>query len=137
VDGPPLVDDPSLISLDCEMVRDGDDAQMVARLSLVHQDGTTILDAWVQPDRPVARYKTHITGATPARLAEATYSRYEKIKSGLCRKEEFFQTRPAPPPATIMPSMVGSRTIPFPTKDLGSHALTPIKTLTLDNTLRT
>ena len=65
---------PSLISLDCEMVRDVDDKQMLARVALIHQDGSVLFDEWLKPPRPVARYKTHITGATPELLGGATMS---------------------------------------------------------------
>ncbi|OZJ03529.1 hypothetical protein BZG36_03415 [Bifiguratus adelaidae] len=60
-----------LIGMDCEMVLTVDGPQ-VARVSLIGEDGKSLLDELVRPSVPVTDYLTQYSGMTAERLSQTT-----------------------------------------------------------------
>ncbi|XP_052834001.1 RNA exonuclease 4 [Octopus bimaculoides] len=62
------------VALDCEMVGTGPlaDIDMLARASLVNQDGECIYDRYVKPSQKITSYRTSVSGITPDLLIDAT-----------------------------------------------------------------
>eukprot|EP00450_Noctiluca_scintillans_P026169 CAMPEP_0194516538 /NCGR_PEP_ID=MMETSP0253-20130528/49445_1 /TAXON_ID=2966 /ORGANISM="Noctiluca scintillans" /LENGTH=263 /DNA_ID=CAMNT_0039360401 /DNA_START=23 /DNA_END=811 /DNA_ORIENTATION=- len=60
----------NVVAMDCEMVGVGVDGlrSVLARVSVVDHNGTTIFDAFVRPKEEVTDYRTWITGITKATL---------------------------------------------------------------------
>lgn len=56
------------IAMDCEMVGDEDDGDMLARVSIVNNLGECIYDKYVKPTLPVANYRTWVSGIRPQDL---------------------------------------------------------------------
>jgi RNA exonuclease 4 len=61
------------IAMDCEMVGVGDDGKrsILARVSVVNEDGNVVLDTFVAPTEPVADYRTRVSGVRPQDLRGA------------------------------------------------------------------
>lgn len=61
------------IALDCEMVGIGPNGRdhMLARVSIVNENGDIILDRYVKPTQPVVDYRTKYSGITPTHLESA------------------------------------------------------------------
>lgn len=55
------------LALDCEMVGVGEDGRrsVLARVSVVNEDGNVILDVFVQPTERVTDYRTAVSGVRP------------------------------------------------------------------------
>ncbi|KAI7870967.1 hypothetical protein BDF14DRAFT_1766826 [Spinellus fusiger] len=68
-----------LIAVDCEMVLTASGSAL-ARVTLIDEDGTVLLDEVVKPDEPVMDYLTHYSGITPEILANAhcSFTRAQK-----------------------------------------------------------
>eukprot|EP00962_Isochrysis_galbana_P009762 scaffold2714_cov123-Isochrysis_galbana.AAC.2 len=60
-----------LLSIDCEMCLAGETKQL-ARVAVVDEAGTTLLDELIVPELPVTDHLTRFSGITPALLATAT-----------------------------------------------------------------
>ncbi|KAJ4727527.1 RNA exonuclease 4 [Melia azedarach] len=61
------------VAIDCEMVGGGSDGSLdlCARVCLVDEDENVIFHAYVQPQIPVANYRSEVTGLTEERLKDA------------------------------------------------------------------
>ncbi|KAI8644964.1 hypothetical protein BD408DRAFT_412430 [Parasitella parasitica] len=62
-----------LIAVDCEMVLTANGSSL-ARITLIDEDGSALLDELVKPDQPIVDYLTRFSGITPARMKTATCS---------------------------------------------------------------
>ncbi|KAL9550864.1 hypothetical protein MBANPS3_004527 [Mucor bainieri] len=62
-----------LIAVDCEMVLTVKGSSL-ARITLIDEDGSVLLDELVKPDQPIVDYLTRYSGITPARMKTATCS---------------------------------------------------------------
>ncbi|CEP14692.1 hypothetical protein [Parasitella parasitica] len=62
-----------LIAVDCEMVLTVNGSSL-ARITLIDEDGSLLLDELVKPDQPILDYLTRFSGITPARMKTATCS---------------------------------------------------------------
>ncbi|KAI8385602.1 hypothetical protein BD560DRAFT_452573 [Blakeslea trispora] len=62
-----------IIAVDCEMVLTVKGSAL-ARITLIDEDGSVLLDEMVKPDQPVIDYLTKYSGITPADLKTATCS---------------------------------------------------------------
>ncbi|CAO3656556.1 unnamed protein product [Mucor fragilis] len=62
-----------LIAVDCEMVLTVKGSSL-ARITLIDEDGSVLLDELVKPDEPIVDYLTRYSGITPARMKTATCS---------------------------------------------------------------
>ncbi|KAI7898958.1 uncharacterized protein BX663DRAFT_479047 [Cokeromyces recurvatus] len=62
-----------LVAVDCEMVLT-EMGSTLARITLIDEDGSVLLDELVKPDAPVIDYLTQYSGITPAAMSEATCS---------------------------------------------------------------
>lgn len=62
-----------LIAVDCEMVLTVSGSSL-ARITLIDEDGSVLLDELVKPDQPIIDYLTRYSGITPARMKTATCS---------------------------------------------------------------
>ena len=62
-----------LIALDCEMVGAGVDGRksILARVSVVNEDGNVVLDTFVSPTEYVVDYRTQVSGVRPSDLKGA------------------------------------------------------------------
>ena len=62
-----------VIALDCEMVGCGEDGKrsVLARVSVVNEDGNVVLDTFVAPGERVVDYRTRVSGVRPSDLAHA------------------------------------------------------------------
>ncbi|KAJ8682281.1 hypothetical protein QAD02_018073 [Eretmocerus hayati] len=57
------------IAMDCEMVGIGDGQEsMIARVSIVNQNGFCVYDKYVKPTEPVVDYRTAVSGIRPQHL---------------------------------------------------------------------
>ena len=61
------------IALDCEMVGVGEDGKrsILARVSVVNEDGNVVLDSFVAPTEAVTDYRTRVSGVRPQDLRGA------------------------------------------------------------------
>jgi len=61
------------VALDCEMVGCGEDGKrsVLARVSVVNEDGNVVLDTFVAPGERVVDYRTRVSGVRPADLRDA------------------------------------------------------------------
>ena len=61
------------IALDCEMVGVGEDGRrsILARVSVVNEDGNVVLDTFVAPTEHVTDYRTRVSGVRPVDLRGA------------------------------------------------------------------
>jgi len=62
-----------IIAMDCEMVGVGEDGRrsILARVSVVNEDGNVVLDTFVAPTEPVTDYRTRVSGVRPQDLRGA------------------------------------------------------------------
>lgn len=62
-----------LVALDCEMVGVGVDGKksILARVSVVNEDGNVVLDTFVSPTEYVVDYRTNVSGVRPSDLKAA------------------------------------------------------------------
>merc|ERR1712061_462439 len=62
----------NVVALDCEMGGVGPEGvdSVLARVSIVDNEGCVLLDQFVQPSQYVTDYRTHITGMTAATFRE-------------------------------------------------------------------
>ena len=62
-----------VIALDCEMVGCGEDGKrsVLARVSVVNEDGNVVLDTFVAPGERVVDYRTRVSGVRPSDLTHA------------------------------------------------------------------
>ena len=62
-----------VIALDCEMVGCGEDGKrsVLARVSVVNEDGNVVLDTFVAPGERVVDYRTRVSGVRPSDLQHA------------------------------------------------------------------
>ena len=62
-----------IIALDCEMVGCGEDGKrsVLARVSVVNEDGNVVLDTFVAPGERVVDYRTRVSGVRPSDLQHA------------------------------------------------------------------
>lgn len=60
--------------MDAEFVGVGDDGKdnMLARVSIVNEEGVCIYDKYVKPKEEITDYRTAISGIRPADLANGT-----------------------------------------------------------------
>ena len=61
------------VALDCEMVGCGEDGKrsVLARVSVVNEDGNVVLDTFVSPGERVVDYRTRVSGVRPSDLRDA------------------------------------------------------------------
>ncbi|KAF7730308.1 hypothetical protein EC973_002552 [Apophysomyces ossiformis] len=62
-----------LVALDCEMVMTAAGSAL-ARVTLVNEDGTILLDEFVKPSEPIVDYLTQYSGITPEIMEQTTCS---------------------------------------------------------------
>ncbi|KAI8078275.1 uncharacterized protein B0P05DRAFT_579514 [Gilbertella persicaria] len=62
-----------IIAVDCEMVLTVRGSAL-ARITLIDEDGSVLLDDMVKPDQPIIDYLTKYSGITPAAMSTATCS---------------------------------------------------------------
>ncbi|KAI9496551.1 hypothetical protein BDB00DRAFT_785622 [Zychaea mexicana] len=62
-----------LIAIDCEMVETAE-GKALARVTLVNEDGNTLLDEYVKPSEPILDYLTQYSGITPEIMKKTTCS---------------------------------------------------------------
>ena len=62
-----------VVALDCEMVGCGEDGKrsVLARVSVVNEDGNVVLDTFVSPGERVVDYRTRVSGVRPSDLRDA------------------------------------------------------------------
>lgn len=63
----------SVIALDCEMVGIGANGRdhMLARVSIVNENGDILIDKYVKPTQEIVDYRTQFSGITPMDLINA------------------------------------------------------------------
>lgn len=82
-----------VLALDCEMVGVGTDGKrsIVARVSVVNEDGHVIMDTFVQPTEKVEDYRTEVSGVRAKDLLSANGAKsFQKVQSQL---SELFRDR--------------------------------------------
>ncbi|PAA83377.1 hypothetical protein BOX15_Mlig004156g3, partial [Macrostomum lignano] len=74
------------LALDCEFVGCGYQGKdnMLARVSIVNQFGTVLLDKFVQPTEPVTDYRTRVSGIT-ARLLQSRGEPFSEVHAAVAQ----------------------------------------------------
>jgi hypothetical protein len=75
----PLTDDHPLriLAVDCEMCQIAGGVSQLARVTVVDEHSTVLLDEIVRPEKPILDYVTEFSGMTPALIASARLSMSE------------------------------------------------------------
>jgi DNA polymerase III epsilon subunit-like protein len=60
-----------IVCMDCEMVSTEADPNALARVSIVSEDGSVLLDDYVRPDSFIKNFKTHVSGIKPGHMRSA------------------------------------------------------------------
>lgn len=63
-----------IVAMDCEMVgsyQNGEEINMLARVTIIDFDGSILLDTFVAPIHPVTDYRTRFSGVTESSLKNA------------------------------------------------------------------
>ncbi|KAI9252672.1 hypothetical protein BY458DRAFT_535944 [Sporodiniella umbellata] len=68
-----LKSDKRIIAADCEMVMT-EKGSALARITLISEDGSILLDELVKPDEPITDYLTQFSGITPEAMGSTTCS---------------------------------------------------------------
>lgn len=73
------------VALDCEMVGTGSRGQydVLARVSIVNEFGSVLLDKYVKPTRKVTDYRTHVSGIRPHNIENA--NDFRQVQSEVLR----------------------------------------------------